>query len=56
MTVLYGSETYSDTAAANIGITLDSPLVPDALGHARKAGKVPYGPIGYAYPAVLSVR
>ncbi len=53
---LPGGGNFSNDDAANLGITLDAPLVPDALGHPRKAGKVPYGPIGYAFPAILSVR
>lgn len=46
----------SDAAMETLGITVDSPLVPDALGNPRKHGKVAYGPIGYAYPAVMKVR
>ena len=53
---LPGGGNFSDVEAANLGITLDSPLLPDALGHPRKAGKVAYGPLGYAYPTVLRVR
>ena len=56
MTVLSGSETYTDAAAAALGISLDTPLLPDALGYRRKAGKVAYGPLNYPYPTVLDVR
>ncbi len=51
-----GESSQSDATMASWGITVDSPLVPDALGNRRKAGKVAYGPIGYAAPAVMAVR
>ena len=46
----------TDATMASLGLTKDSPLHPDALGNPRKAGKVAYGPIGYAHPAVMKVR
>ena len=51
-----GEADQSDAAMEALGITVDSPLVPDALGNPRKAGRVAYGPIGYAHPAVMKVR
>ena len=50
------SSPQSDAAMEAWGITVDSPLAPDALGNPRKAGKVALGPIGYAHPAVMVVR
>ena len=52
----YGEDNFTDATAATYGLTVDSPLVPDALGNPRKAGRVAYGPIGYAHPAVMKVR
>ena len=52
----YGENDQSDATMATWGITVDSPLIPDAIGNRRKTGKVAYGPIGYAHPAVMVVR
>ena len=52
----YGENNFSDATAAAEGLTVESPLVPDAIGNRRKAGKVALGPIGFAPPAVMTVR
>ena len=52
----YGENNFSDATAEAEGLTVDSPLVPDAIGNRRKAGKVALGPIGFAQPAVMTVR
>ena len=39
-----------------LGLTVATPLVPDALDSPRKSGKVPYGPVSYVAPSVISVR
>ena len=51
-----GESSQDDATMETWGITVDSPLCPDALGNRRKKGKVAYGPIGYAHPAVMAVR
>ncbi len=51
-----GDADQSDATMATLGITVDSPLIPDALGNPRKRGKIAYGPINYAVPTILSVR
>ncbi len=52
----YGDGTLTDDEAAAFGVTTNSPLIPDALGHARQKGAVAYGPFKVDGGTIFSVK